>query len=100
MNEKLLQSDNKVIKRIFNLDTNAFDDGHISKNLKELVGLSCSLVLRCDDCVKYHLGKCHELGFTKAEIMEILSIGALIGGTITIPHLRKAAEYWEELDSE
>jgi len=100
MNSKLLESDNKVLKRIFNLDTNAFEDGHIDKATKELVGLSCSLVLRCDDCVKYHLGKCYELGYTKEQIIETLSIGALIGGTITIPHLRRAAEYWEELAGE
>ena len=100
MNEKLLSSDNKVIKRIFNLDTNAFEGGSIDKTTKELIGLTCSMVLRCDDCVKYHLGKCHELGLTSEQIMEALSIASLIGGTITIPHLRRAKEYWEELENE
>ena len=100
MNEKLLNSDNKVIKRIFNLDTNAFEEGTIDKSTKELIGLTCSMVLRCDDCVKYHLGKCHEIGLSSEQIMEALSIASLIGGTITIPHLRRAKEYWEELDNE
>ncbi len=100
MNEKLLNSDNKIIKRIFNLDTNAFEEGSIDKRTKELIGLTCSMVLRCDDCVKYHLGKCHEVGLSSEQIMEALSIASLIGGTITIPHLRRAKEYWEELNNE
>ncbi len=100
MNEKLLEGDNKIIKRIFNLDTNAFAAGALGVKTKELLGLVSSLVLRCDDCVKYHLGRCHEVGVTKQELMETLSIGTLVGGTITIPHLRRAAEYWEELEKQ
>ena len=61
MNEKILDGDNKIIKRIFNLDTNAFAEGHLDVKTKELLGLVASMVLRCDDCVRYHLGKCHEL---------------------------------------
>lgn len=98
MNERLLGTDDKIIKRIFNLDTNAFRDGHLNKKTKELIGLTTSLVLRCDDCVKYHLGKCHELKFKTEEIIEAMSISTLIGGTIVIPHLRKAVEYWDELN--
>lgn len=98
MNEKLLEGDNKVIKRIFNLDTNTFTAGALDVKTKELLGLVSSLVLRCDDCVKYHLGRCHEVGITREQLMETLSIGTLVGGTITIPHLRRAAEYWEELE--
>ena len=99
MNQRILDGDNKIIKRIFNLDTNAFSDGEIDQKTKEMIGLACSMVLRCDDCIKYHLGKCHELGVTKAQINEVFGIANLIGGTIVIPHLRRAVEYWDELDS-
>jgi len=97
MNEKILDGDNKVIKRIFNLDTNAFNEGALDKKTKEMLGLACSMVLRCDDCIKYHLGKCHEVGITTTEINEVYAIANLIGGTIVIPHLRRAVEYWEAL---
>lgn len=97
MNEKILASDSLVIKRIFNLDTNAYAKGALDVKSKELIGLTCSLVLRCDDCVKYHLGKCQELGFSTAEVHEAMGVATLVGGTIVIPHLRRAYEYWEEL---
>jgi len=97
MNEKILSSDGLIIKRIFNLDTNAYAEGSLDIKSKELIGLTCSLVLRCDDCVKYHLGKCKELGFSTAEINEAMGVATLIGGTIVIPHLRRAFEFWEEL---
>jgi len=74
MNERLLDTNNKLIKRIYNLDTNTFVDGHLKKDVKELIGLTCSLVLRCDDCVKYHLGKCLELNFNSEEVVEAMSI--------------------------
>lgn len=98
MNERLLGTNDKIIKRIYNLDTNAFLDGKLSKETKELIGLTCSLVLRCDDCVKYHLGKCYELKFKTEEVVEAMSVATLIGGTIVIPHLRKAVEYWDGLN--
>ncbi|MGA8855228.1 MAG: carboxymuconolactone decarboxylase family protein, partial [Christiangramia sp.] len=88
MNDKILSENNKVLKRIFNLDTNAFAEGALDKKTKELLGLVASTVLRCDDCVKYHLESSHKEGITREEIMETLSIGTLIGGTIVIPHLR------------
>jgi AhpD family alkylhydroperoxidase len=97
MNEKIMASDNLIIKRIFNLDTNAYQAGALSVEVKEMLGLACSMVLRCDDCVKYHLGKCKELGITTAQIQEVFSIATLIGGTIVVPHLRRAVEYWEAL---
>lgn len=97
MNEKILGDNNKVIKRIFNLDTNAFKEGSLDVKTKELLGLVASAVLRCDDCVKYHLEKCHKEGLTKDQIIEALSIATLIGGTIVIPHLRRAYEYLDEL---
>ena len=97
MNERILSGNDKIIRRIFNLDTNAYADGALDKKTKELIGLTCSLVLKCDDCVKYHLGKCHELKYSKEEVMEAMSVATLIGGTILIPHLRRAVEYWDEL---
>jgi AhpD family alkylhydroperoxidase len=100
MNEKIMDADNKVLKRFFNLDTNAYSEGEINVKTKEMIGLACSMVLRCDDCIKYHLGKSHEAGLTKAEIFEVFSIATLIGGSIVIPHLRRAVEYWEELENQ
>ncbi|HWA32595.1 MAG TPA: carboxymuconolactone decarboxylase family protein [Cyclobacteriaceae bacterium] len=99
MNEKISESDSLIIKRIFNLDTNAYAPGALDVKAKELIGLTCSLVLRCDDCVKYHLGKCKELGFNTAEVNEAMGVATLIGGTIVIPHLRRAFEYWEALEN-
>jgi AhpD family alkylhydroperoxidase len=69
----------------------------LNVKVKEMIGLSSSMVLRCDDCIKYHLGKCHEVGVTDAEMQEVFAIATLIGGTIVIPHLRRAYEYWDEL---
>jgi len=97
MNEKLLAGNNKVIKRIFNLDTNAYTDGALPAKTKEMLGLVSSMVLRCDDCIKYHLEKCHEHGINNEQIHEIFAIANLIGGTIVIPHTRRAIEYWELL---
>ncbi len=98
MNDKLLSNDNKVIKRIFNLDTNAFKEGHLPVKTKELLGLVASAVLRCDDCIQYHLETAYTNGVSKEEMMETMSIATLVGGTIVIPHLRKAYEYWETLE--
>jgi AhpD family alkylhydroperoxidase len=97
MNERILASDSLIIKRIFNLDTKAYTEGHLDIRSKELIGLTCSLVLRCDDCVRYHLGKCRELGISTAEVNEAMGIATLVGGTIVVPHLRRAFEFWEEL---
>ena len=92
MNEKILGDNNKIIKRIFNLDTNAYAPGALDVKTKELLGLVASAVLRCDDCIKYHLETSHKEGLSKEEIMEALSIATLVGGTIVIPHLRRAYE--------
>lgn len=99
MNEKILAQDNKVLKRFFNLDTNAYQDGALDKKTKELLGLVASMVLRCDDCISYHLGTCFELGVTKAEVFEVFAIANLVGGSICIPHTRRAVAYWEELEN-
>ena len=100
MNEKILAQDNKVLKRFFNLDTNAYQDGALDKKTKELLGLVASMVLRCDDCIRYHLGSCFELGLTKDEVFEVFAIANLVGGSICIPHTRRAVEYWEALEQE
>jgi AhpD family alkylhydroperoxidase len=97
MNDKIMASDSLIIKRIFNLDTNAYAEGSLDIKTKELIGLTCSLVLRCDDCVKYHLEKCHQEGLTTEQVNEAMGVATLVGGTIVIPHLRRAFEYWEEL---
>jgi AhpD family alkylhydroperoxidase len=97
MNDKIMASDSLIVKRIFNLDTNAYAKGHLDVKSKELIGLTCSLVLRCDDCVKYHLEKCKEVGLSTDEVQEAMGVATLIGGTIVIPHLRRAFEFWEEL---
>lgn len=99
MNDKLLSDNNKIIKRIFNLDTNAYAEGALDVPTKELLGLVASAVLRCDDCIKYHLETCYKSGLTKPQIMEALSIATLVGGTIVIPHLRRAYEFWEALEN-
>ena len=100
MNQKILASDNKVMKRIYNIDTNTYIDGALTSKTKEMLGLVSSMVLRCDDCVKYHLEKCHELGVTNEELFEIFAVANLVGGTIVIPHTRRAVEYWEALQGE
>ncbi|WP_396138111.1 carboxymuconolactone decarboxylase family protein [Flavobacterium sp.] len=99
MNEKLLADNNKVIKRIFNVDTNAYMEGVLDVKTKELLGLVASAVLRCDDCIKYHLETAYKNGVNKEEMMEAMGIATLVGGTIVIPHLRRAYEFWEALEN-
>ena len=100
MNEKILAQDNKVINRFWSLDGQTYKDGAIDVKTKEMLGLVSSMVLRCDDCIRYHLGKCHELGITTEQIFEIYAIANLVGGSICIPHTRRAVEYWEALEAE
>jgi len=99
MNERILQKDNLTLKRFWSLDNQAYAEGALPVKTKELLGLVSSMVLRCDDCIKYHLGKSAELGITTAEIYEVFSIANLVGGSIVIPHTRRAAEYWDELNN-
>ncbi len=98
MNKIILDADNLFFKRFFNLDTRTYEDGALSSQTKEMLGLVSSLVLRCDDCVKYHLEKCFEQGVTRVQLFEILSVANLVGGSIVIPHTRRAIEYWDILD--
>lgn len=85
------------IKRFYSLDHQAFLAGALPPKTKELIGLVASLVLRCDDCVHYHLQQCRDLGVTDAEFSDALNIGLVIGGSITIPHLRRAFESWDSI---
>jgi len=99
MNERLMAApNNKIMKRIFNTDTNAYMDGALDVKSKEMLGLVASMVLKCDDCIYYHLEKCFEQGVSTEEMMEIFGIANLVGGTIVIPHTRRALEFWEELN--
>ena len=100
MNERIMSQDNKVLKRFFSLDNQTYTDGALNLKTKELLGLVASMVLRCDDCIKYHLGTCHKIGVSTEEIFEVFSIANLIGGSICIPHTRRATEYWDELEAE
>jgi AhpD family alkylhydroperoxidase len=99
MNEVILGKQNKVINRLYNLDTNTYMAGALDVKTKEMLGLVASMVLRCDDCIKYHLGKCHEEGLSTEQVYEIFAVANIVGGTIVIPHTRRAAEFWEELIS-
>lgn len=100
MNEFILGKKNKVIGRLFNLDMNTYADGALSVKTKEMLGLVASMVLRCDDCIKYHLEQCHEQGTSTEEMYEIFAVANIVGGTIVIPHTRRAAEYWEALQED
>jgi AhpD family alkylhydroperoxidase len=97
MNEKILSADNVVLKRLFNLDTNTYAEGALPVKTKEMLGLVASMVLRCDDCVKYHLEKCKENGVSTQELFEVFAVANIVGGTIVIPHTRRAVEFWDEL---
>ena len=98
MNKEILDEGNLVVNRFFALDGRAYEAGALDGKTKELLGLVASLVLRCDDCVTYHIVRCREEGVSRAELFESLSIGLVVGGSITIPHLRRAVARWGELE--
>lgn len=98
MNAEILGENNLVINRFFALDGRAYEQGALDVKTKELLGLVASLVLRCDDCVTYHLVRCAEEGVSRAEIFDTLGIGLIVGGSITIPHMRRAVDRWTELE--
>ena len=100
MNERILDTDNLVVKRFFNLDTNTYQDGVLPVKTKEMMGLVASMVLRCDDCIRYHVQQCHEAGVTREEFFEIFSVGLVVGGSIVVPHMRRAVEFLDALESE
>ena len=97
LNDIVMKYAGTTIKRFYNLDTNAYREGILDRKTKELLGLVASFVLRCDDCIIYHLDRCSEEGVTTRELEEALSIGLLVGGTITIPHLRRAFKTWDDM---
>jgi AhpD family alkylhydroperoxidase len=98
MNSEILAENNLVVNRFFALDTRTYEAGALDVRTKELLGLVASLVLRCDDCVTYHLVRCAEERITRAEIFESLSVGLIVGGSIVIPHMRRAVDRWSELE--
>ena len=99
LNKLVMQYAGQGTKRFYSLDSQAYREGALSRKTKELLGLATSAVLRCDDCIKYHLEKAFENGVSREEMMETLGIATLVGGTIVIPHLRRAYEFWEQLES-
>ena len=98
MNQKILTTENKAIKRFYGIDTLTYQDGVLSKKTKEMMGLTASMVLRCDDCIKYHILKGYENGVTKEEFFEIFSVGLVVGGSTVIPHMRRAVEFLEDVE--
>ena len=97
MNEKLLDSNHLGIKRFFALDTQAYEDGALDKKTKELMGLVASAVLRCDDCITYHIKQCAAIGVNREEFLDAFNVALVVGGSITIPHLRRAIERVDQL---
>ena len=97
MNARIFESDSLVIKRFFNLDTNTYQEGALGRKTKELMGLCVSLAMRCESCVKYHIGEAVALGATEQELIETFEIALVIGGSIVIPELRKAYAYMDEV---
>ncbi len=98
MNAEILAENNLVVNRFFALDGRAYEAGALDVRTKELLGLVASLVLRCDDCITYHVVRCREEGVTRAEAFEAMSIGLIVGGSIVIPHFRRAVARWSEVE--
>jgi AhpD family alkylhydroperoxidase len=99
MNERILEHDNQVVRRFFALDTQTYKDGALDVRTKEMLGLVASLVLRCDDCIGYHVAQCRDAGVSRDEFFEVFSVGLVVGGSIVIPHLRRAVDFLDRLDS-
>ncbi len=100
MNSIILESGGSEIKRFFNLDTKVYKEGALDEKTKELMGLVASLVMRCDDCISYHMLRCMECGVNSREFEEAMSIGLVVGGSITIPHMRRAFKLWKEINED
>ena len=99
MNERILAEPNQVVRRFFALDTQTYQAGALDVKTKELLGLVASLVLRCDDCIGYHVAQCKEAGVTRDEMFEAFSVGLVVGGSIVIPHLRRAVDFLDQLET-
>jgi AhpD family alkylhydroperoxidase len=100
MNERILGEDNQVVRRFFALDTQTYRAGALDVKTKEMLGLVASMVLRCDDCISYHVAQCKEAGVTRDEFFEVFSVGLVVGGSIVIPHLRRAVDFLDSLEGE
>lgn len=100
LNQIVLKRDNLNIKRFYGIDTSVYREGALDTRTKELLGLVASLVLRCDDCITYHVIRAAEEGVTGEEFDEVMAVGMVVGGSITIPHVRRAARLWEEISQE
>ena len=98
MNERILAEPNQVVRRFFALDTQTYQPGALDVKTKELLGLVASLVLRCDDCISYHVAQCREAGVQRDEMFEAFSVGLVVGGSIVIPHLRRAVDFLDRLE--
>ena len=98
MNERILAEPNQVVRRFFALDTQAYQAGALDVKTKELLGLVASLVLRCDDCISYHVAQCRDAGVDRDEMFEAFSVGLVVGGSIVIPHLRRAVDFLDQLE--
>lgn len=98
MNERILAEPNQVVRRFFALDTQTYQAGALDVKTKELLGLVASLVLRCDDCISYHVAQCREAGVSREEFFETFSVGLVVGGSIVIPHLRRAVDFLDQLE--
>lgn len=99
MNERILAEDNQVVRRFFALDTQTYRDGALDVKTKELLGLVASLVLRCDDCISYHIAQCRDAGVNRDEFFEAFSVGLVVGGSIVIPHLRRAVDFLDQQEA-
>ena len=99
MNARILEHDNQVVRRFFALDTQCYKDGVLDVKTKEMLGLVASLVLRCDDCVSYHVAQCRQAGVSREEMLEIFQVGLLVGGSIVIPHLRRAVDFLDQIEA-
>lgn len=98
MNKRILDEPNQVVRRFFALDTQTYQAGALDVKTKELLGLVASMVLRCDDCISYHVAQCKEAGVTREEFFETFSVGLVVGGSIVIPHLRRAVDFLDQLE--
>jgi AhpD family alkylhydroperoxidase len=98
MNARILGENNLVINRFFALDTRTYEAGALDVKTKELLGLVASMVLRCDDCITYHVIRCREEGVSRDEAFEAMSVALIVGGSIVIPHLRRAVDRWDEIE--
>ena len=99
MNQRILEQDNQVVRRFFALDTQTYKDGALDLKTKELLGLVASMVLRCDDCISYHVAQCKGAGVTRDEFFECFSVALVVGGSIVIPHLRRAVDFLDQLEA-